>query len=543
MSDYKIDTLEVESQIIAPAATVSVAGLQSATDKTKLDSVQTGATVNSTDAQLRNRVTHTGTQTASTISDFNAAASIASPVQSVAGKTGVVALVKADVDLANVDNTSDTTKNSAIATLSNKTLTSPVINTPIGIVKADVGLPNVDNTSDINKPVSTAQQTVLNLKYDASNPNGYEIPSQLNTRDTNNRARTNHTGIQLASTISDFSSAADARITAQKAVANGLATLGADSKILSSQLPAIAISDTFIVGSQAAMLVLIAETGDVAVRTDLNKSFILRGTTASILTDWQELLTPTDTVLSVNGQTGVVSLTTTSINEGSNLYFTASRVLATLLAGYMVGANTILSAADSVLVAFGKVQAQINNLLAVKADKAIILTPNLGLVGGGDLSANRTISMQFPETVNRVTIIQSIASSTYANVTELVSPILVVGTYICQVNAICQSTGVLNGIGLRVMDNSGIIGTLCLKWGIASAADGTDKTFEYTQNATSNNITSGLVFAANVNLPISGLGMLTITTAGTIAVQIRSELPATSVSIRPESILLLKRVT
>jgi hypothetical protein len=42
-------------------------------------------------------------------------------------------------------------------TLTNKTLTSPVINTPTGIVKADVGLSDVDNTSDVNKPVSTAQ--------------------------------------------------------------------------------------------------------------------------------------------------------------------------------------------------------------------------------------------------------------------------------------------------------------------------------------------------------------------------------------------------
>ncbi len=46
-------------------------------------------------------------------------------------------------------------------TLTNKTLTSPVINTPTGIVKGDVGLGNVDNTSDLNKPVSTAQQAAI----------------------------------------------------------------------------------------------------------------------------------------------------------------------------------------------------------------------------------------------------------------------------------------------------------------------------------------------------------------------------------------------
>ena len=49
-------------------------------------------------------------------------------------------------------------------TLTNKTLTSPVINTPTGITKTDVGLANVDNTTDANKPVSTAQQTALDLK-------------------------------------------------------------------------------------------------------------------------------------------------------------------------------------------------------------------------------------------------------------------------------------------------------------------------------------------------------------------------------------------
>lgn len=78
-------------------------------------------------------------------------------VVSVAGRTGVVVLTSADVGLGNVSNTSDATKNAAVATLTNKTLTSPVINAPTGIVKGDVGLSNVDNTSDANKPVSTAQ--------------------------------------------------------------------------------------------------------------------------------------------------------------------------------------------------------------------------------------------------------------------------------------------------------------------------------------------------------------------------------------------------
>lgn len=95
---------------------------------------------------------------------------------------------------------------------------------------------------------------------------------------------------------------------------NGVATLDASGKLVLAQLPATAITDTFVVTSQAAQLALVAEVGDVAVRTDLNKSFILRTAPATVLANWQELLTPTDTVLSVNGQTGIVNVgTVTSV--------------------------------------------------------------------------------------------------------------------------------------------------------------------------------------------------------------------------------------
>lgn len=46
-----------------------------------------------------------------------------------------------------------------VQTLTNKTLTSPVINTPTGIVKGDVGLGNVDNTSDATKNAASVTLT------------------------------------------------------------------------------------------------------------------------------------------------------------------------------------------------------------------------------------------------------------------------------------------------------------------------------------------------------------------------------------------------
>ncbi len=59
-------------------ATTTEQGVMSAADKTKLNGIATGATANDTDANLKNRANHTGTQTKNTISDFAHATSHAS---------------------------------------------------------------------------------------------------------------------------------------------------------------------------------------------------------------------------------------------------------------------------------------------------------------------------------------------------------------------------------------------------------------------------------------------------------------------------------
>ena len=66
----------------------------SATEKTKLAGVATGATANSSDATLLARANHTGTQLAATISDFSAAAD--ARVALGANPKNVVTVVKTD---------------------------------------------------------------------------------------------------------------------------------------------------------------------------------------------------------------------------------------------------------------------------------------------------------------------------------------------------------------------------------------------------------------------------------------------------------------
>lgn len=101
--------------------------------------------------------------------------------------------------------------------------------------------------------------------------------------------------------------------------------VGENGKIDDSVLPKIAITEAFPVDSEESMLGLDAQIGDIAIRSDVNKTFILSKTSASAVENWLELKTPTDAVLSVNGKTGAVVLTTDNIAEGSNLYFTEER--------------------------------------------------------------------------------------------------------------------------------------------------------------------------------------------------------------------------
>jgi len=84
-------------------------------------------------------------------------------------------LIKGDVGLGNVDNTSDADKPVSTATQSALDLKAPLASptftgTVSGVTASMVGLGNVDNTSDANKPVSTATQTALDLKANLAAP-------------------------------------------------------------------------------------------------------------------------------------------------------------------------------------------------------------------------------------------------------------------------------------------------------------------------------------------------------------------------------------
>lgn len=129
--------------------------------------------------------------------------------------------------------------------------------------------------------------------------------------DTRYRLLSAPTGDMLAANnLSDLTDKAAARTTLSvysKAEGDARYPVMTGGKIATSVLPSLAITDVFPVASQAAMLALNAQRGDVAVRSDIFTTFILAAEPASTLANWIALPVPTDVVQSVAGLQGAIS--------------------------------------------------------------------------------------------------------------------------------------------------------------------------------------------------------------------------------------------
>ena len=125
---------------------------------------------------------------------------------------------------------------------------------------------------------------------------------------------------QISTTITQYTDAdADARIALQKGANNGICELDANGLVPTNHLPPLAITDVHVVADETARLALTAQEGDVAIQQDDSSSWIYDGST------WVQFGL-SGGVISVNGQTGVVSLDTDDITEGgTNLYYTDAR--------------------------------------------------------------------------------------------------------------------------------------------------------------------------------------------------------------------------
>lgn len=103
----------------------------------------------------------------------------------------------------------------------------------------------------------------------------------------------------------------------------GKADLDGNGKVLTSQMPAIALGDTYTVANRAAMLALTTtqvQRGDIVVITATadKGTYRLNATDPSVFSNWILLSNPDGTVASVNGQTGIVVLGASDVGARSS---------------------------------------------------------------------------------------------------------------------------------------------------------------------------------------------------------------------------------
>ena len=152
--------------------------------------------------------------------------------------------------------------------------------------------------------------------------------------------------------------------------AGNVPVLDSNGKLIESIIPAVAITETYVVDSETAMLALDAQVGDVAVRTDVSKSFILQSLPATTAANWVELLTPNSKVISVNGKQGAVVLTGADISTS----FTQAASRANVATG------------ETLAVSLGKISKWFADLKGLAFKDTIVATTDItGIIPAANL--------------------------------------------------------------------------------------------------------------------------------------------------------------
>lgn len=237
-------------------------------------------------------------------------------VLTVAGRTGNVTLGASDI-------TSGTFTSNRIPNLDTAKITSGVFDIsllPTGTTGTSVALGNHTHTGYATSSHTHAADAITSGTFDISHiPTGTSASTvALGNHTHPGYSTTSHTHDDRYYTETEMDAALSAKLnSSEKGSNNGVASLGSDGKIPASQLPAIAIKEVFTVASQAAMLALSAQRGDMAIRTDTGRTYVLASDSPSTLADWKEISSGAAPVSSVAGKTGAVTLTSSDVGLGN----------------------------------------------------------------------------------------------------------------------------------------------------------------------------------------------------------------------------------
>ena len=154
----------------------------------------------------------------------------------------------------------------------------------------------------------------------------------------------------------------------------------------------VALTTVQTAANQTAHLALTTQEGDIVVRSDENKSYVRNSGTAGTMADFTLLATPTDAVLSVNGNTGAITAaqiaTAVEAASDSNTFTDADH---TKLNAIAASANNyvhpnhsgeVTSTADGATVIADNVVDEANLKISNSPTNGYVLTAQSGNTGG-----------------------------------------------------------------------------------------------------------------------------------------------------------------
>ena len=165
--------------------------------------------------------------------------------------------VKLEGKIKTVSDKVNTLETTTIPEIKAYTVNGKAISTNPSLVKADVGLGKVDNTSDLEKPISTATQKALDKVAN-------DLTAHTSKKDNPHSVTKEQVGLGNLTN--------DAQVKrSEMGVASGVATLGEDGKIPSTQLPSF-VDDVLEFDNKTAFPET-GEAGKIYVAKDSNLTY------------------------------------------------------------------------------------------------------------------------------------------------------------------------------------------------------------------------------------------------------------------------------
>lgn len=367
--------------------------------KSKLDGIEEEATKNSSDSYLLNRNNHTGNQSVDTL------------VESSTGK---------------IMTAEERTKLDGIANEANKYV-HPSTH-PASIIDGSA-YPNLFVKADTSGTVGfdyVAWSEIAGKPSTFTPSSHNHSMSEITSGNLDANRITTSSNLTFVTTTEKSLIGTSEQIS-NKGIANGYCPLDSNGKINASFLNDLQVIDVFQVDNEVEMLLLsTANVGDICFRNDVSIPYMLVQSPYSDVDNWKSLSMSVG-VSEWNGLTGTVSVTTSDLPEGTNLYFTNERVDDRVGSILTAGTNVSISYDDN--TGFITINANDTNVVLgtdTTGDYVSTITQGNGIVitGGTGETSTPTISHADTSSQSSVdnsngSVIQDITLDTFGHITAI----------------------------------------------------------------------------------------------------------------------------